>query len=112
MKKIIKVIYAAFALLTLTMGAVTSHGALNDLFASIGGNGDNGGGFVYQYTPIGVQSLCMLLAYPGLAAWVSITGIICSWQPTRFTAFLRPFREAILKITPDGMQSYFCHLKQ
>ena len=87
MKTIIKIIYAAFALLILTMGAVTSNCALNDLFASIGGNSENGGGFVYQYTAIGVQST-FASGLSGLVAWLLITGIICLWQPTRLAAFL------------------------
>jgi hypothetical protein len=109
MKKIIKVIYAAFALLTLTMGAVTSHGALNDLFASIGGNGENGGGFVYQYTPIGVQSLYASgLSRPGGVAFDHRNNLFVATNA--FHSISPTFQGAILKITPDGMQSTFATL--
>src|SRR5215831_9124138 len=57
MKTITKSIYAAFAAVTLAIGGVTANGALNDLYASVNGTGINGGGFIYQYTPTGVQSI-------------------------------------------------------
>src|SRR5437773_12476004 len=41
----------------LAIGAVTADGAPNDLFVSINGDGNNGGGSIYQYTPTGVQSI-------------------------------------------------------
>src|SRR5258708_32469899 len=40
----------------LAIGAVTANGAPNDLFVSINGDGNNGGGFIYEYNPGGVQS--------------------------------------------------------
>src|SRR5262245_66575955 len=41
----------------LAIGAVTANGAPNDLFVSIDGDGNNGGGFIYEYNPGGVQSI-------------------------------------------------------
>src|SRR5436190_96775 len=40
----------------LAIGAVTANGAPNDLFVSINGDGNNGGGFIYEYNPGGLQS--------------------------------------------------------
>ena len=109
MKTIIKAIYVAFALLVLTMGAVTSHGALNDLFASIGGNGENGGGFVYQYTPIGVQSIFASdLSRPGGVAFDHRNNLFVATNT--FDSISLTFQGAILKITPDGVQSTFATL--
>jgi sugar lactone lactonase YvrE len=106
MKTIIKIIYTTFALLILTMGAVTSHGALNDLFASIGGNGENGGGFVYQYTPIGVQSIFASgLSRPGGVAFDHANNLFVATNT--FDSISPTFQGAILKITPDGVQITF-----
>ena len=103
MKTIIKVIYAAFALLILTMGAVTSNCALNDLFASIGGNSENGGGFVYQYTAIGVQStFASGLSRPGGVAFDHRNNLFVATNT--FGSISLTFQGAILKITPDGVQ--------
>ena len=57
MKTITKLIYLAFTVVILAIGAVTANGAPNDLFVSINGSGDNGGGFIYEYNPGGVQSI-------------------------------------------------------
>jgi len=111
MKTIIKVIYAAFALLTLTMGAVTSHGALNDLFASIGGNGESGGGFVDQYTPLGVQNtFASDLSRPGGVAFDHRNNLFLATNT--FDSISLTFQGAILKITPDGVQSTFATLSR
>src|SRR5215475_5187936 len=55
--KITKLIYLAFTVVILAIGAVTANGAPNDLFVSINGDGNNSGGSIYQYTPTGVQSI-------------------------------------------------------
>ena len=55
MKTITKLICSAVAVISLAIGTVTANGALS-LFVSINRSGDNGGGFIYQYTPTGVQS--------------------------------------------------------
>src|SRR5262245_14950850 len=57
MKAITKLIYLAFTVVILAIGAVTANGAPNDLFVSINGNTQNGGGFIYEYNPGGVQSI-------------------------------------------------------
>ena len=56
MKTITKLIYVAVAVVSLAIGAVTVNGAVNDLFASVNGDTQNGGGFIYEYTPSGQQS--------------------------------------------------------
>src|SRR5262245_48884163 len=56
--KTTKLIYTAFAVVLSAIGAVTAQGATGDLFASV--NGDrprDGGGFIYQYRPNGVQRI-------------------------------------------------------
>jgi hypothetical protein len=59
MKTMTKFIYAAFAVVALATGAVTANGALNDLYASVNGAANNGGGFIYEYTPgWGAKHLC------------------------------------------------------
>src|SRR5258705_11750417 len=56
MKTTTKLIYLAFTVVILAIGAVTANGAPNDLFVSINGDGNNGGGFFYEYNPCGLQS--------------------------------------------------------
>jgi hypothetical protein len=56
MKTITKFTGAAFATLAVAIGAVTANGAIKDLFASVNGQNIDGGGFVYQYKPGGVQT--------------------------------------------------------
>ena len=57
MKTITKLIYLAFTVVILAIGAVTANGAPKDLFVSINGDANNGGGFIYKYNPGGVQSI-------------------------------------------------------
>src|SRR5256886_17484047 len=57
MKTITKLIYLAFTVVILAIGAVTANGAPNDLFVSVNGTANNGGGFIYEYNPGGVQSI-------------------------------------------------------
>ena len=104
MKTITNVIYPTLTAVLLGISA-SANGALNDLFASIGGNGQNGGDFVYQYTPTGVQSIFASgLSRPGGVAFdhgnnlfvaINLGGIPPNFQGT------------ILKITPAGVQSTF-----
>jgi hypothetical protein len=51
MKTITKFIYSTFAVVILAIATVTANGAPGDLYASINGDGSNGGGFIYQYEP-------------------------------------------------------------
>ncbi len=46
MKTITKLFYLAFAVVSLAIGAATANGAVNDVFVSINGNGQNGGGSI------------------------------------------------------------------
>jgi hypothetical protein len=56
MKTITSFIYAAFAAVS-AIGAVTTNAAPGDLFASVNGDGLNGGGFILQLTPTGAKSI-------------------------------------------------------
>jgi hypothetical protein len=110
MKTITKLIYAAFTVVSLALGAVTANGALNDLFASINGTGDNGGGFIYEYTPTGQQSLFASgLSRPrGVAfdhgANLFVANLTCDVSGN--------CQGSIVKIAPDGVQSTFATLNQ
>jgi sugar lactone lactonase YvrE len=109
MKTITKLLYATFASVILATGTVTANGQLN-LFVSINGSGDNGGGFVYQYTPTGVQStFASGLSRP--------RGVRFDHFGNLFVAsmFCHPLGDCfgfIVKITPDGVQSTFATLSE
>jgi len=105
MKTITKFIYAALAVVIVAMGAVTANGALGDLSVSVNaGTTNNGGGFIYQYTPTGVQSIfASNLSRPRGLAFDSAGNLFVetnAFDGTFFTA-------TILKITPGGVQSLF-----
>ena len=103
MKTITKLIYAAFAVVSLAIGAVTANGALNDLFASVNGNAHNGGGFIYEYTPGGVQStFASGLSRPRGVAFDHSRNLFVATNPLNSDGSFTP---TILKITPDGVQS-------
>jgi hypothetical protein len=68
MKTITKLIYVAVAGVSLAISAVTVNGAVNDLFASVNGNTQNGGGFITN-TPRVECKAPLLPAFPGLAGW-------------------------------------------
>jgi len=75
-------------------------GATGDLFASINGNGENGGSFIYQYTPTGVQSIFASgLNHP--------RGVASDHSGNLFVATATfdgsAYHGAIVKITPDGV---------
>src|SRR5258705_6644873 len=100
MKTITKLIYTAFAVLVLGIGAVTAQGAPNDLFASI-----NGTGSIYEYTPAGVQSLfASNLSEPRGVAFDSFGNLFVA---NTFDAPFQTFQGTIVKITPEGVQSLF-----
>jgi len=110
MKTITKLIYAALAVVSLALGAVTANASLNDLFVSINGSGDNGGGFIYQYTPTGQQStFASGLSRPrGVAfdhgANLFVANMTCDVSGN--------CQGSIVKITPDGVQSTFAILSE
>src|SRR5215472_19245360 len=56
MKTTMKFTCAVFAIVTLAIGALPANGAPGDLFASINGAGGNTAGFIYEYTPNGIQN--------------------------------------------------------
>jgi glucose/arabinose dehydrogenase len=106
MKIITKLIYAALAVVSLAIGGVTAQGALNDLFASINGTADNGGGFIYEYTPSGVQStFASGLSRPRGVAIDSAGNLLVAvndWDGSPNCC-----QGTILKILPDGTQTTF-----
>jgi sugar lactone lactonase YvrE len=106
MKTITKLIYAAFAAVTLAIGAVTANGAVGDLFVSINGDGTNGAGSIYEYTPTGVQSLfASELSAPRGVAFDGLGNLFVA--NTTFDDPSQTFQGTIVKITPDGVQSLF-----
>ena len=106
MKTISKFIYAAFAAVTLAIGPVAADSALNDLFASINGAANNGGCFIYQYTPPGVQSIFASgLSRPRGVAFDYFGNLFVA--TTTFDPNSGHFTGAILKIAPDGTQTTF-----
>jgi sugar lactone lactonase YvrE len=109
MRTITKLTYTAFAAVILATGAVTANGALNDLFASVNGAANNGGGFIYEYTPPGVQSIFASglsrprgVAFDHLGNLFVVTNTL---DPNTGT-----FSAAILKIFPDGTQTTFANI--
>ena len=85
MKTITKFIYTAFATVTLATGAVTANGAPGDLFVSINGDGQNGGGSIYQYRPNGqFRVFASGLSRPRGVAFNVLA--ICLWQTRRSMA--------------------------
>jgi sugar lactone lactonase YvrE len=108
MKTITKLIYLAFTVVILAIGAVTANGAPNDLFVSINGDGNNGGGFIYEYNPGGVQSTFAAglsrprgVAFDHFGNLFVVTNTFVSGSQTLVT---------IVKITPGGVQSTFATL--
>ena len=109
MKTITKLIYTAFAVISLAIGAVIAQGAVNDLFASINGTGDNGGGFISKYTSTGVQSIFASgLSRPRGVAFDNAANLFVATN----TCVSGTCQGAIVKITPAGVQSTFATLSQ
>jgi hypothetical protein len=98
------VIYLAFTVVILAIGAVTANGALNDLFVSINGDGNNSGGSIYQYTPSGVQSIfASALSEPRGVTFGHGGNLFVA--NTTFDPGSQTFQVTIVKITPGGVQS-------
>ena len=109
MKTVTKFFYSAVAVVSLAIGAITANGALNDLFVSINGDGSNGGGSIYEYTPTGVQSLFASgLSEPRGVAFDHFGNLFVA--NTAFDDPSQTFQASIVKITPDGVQSTFATL--
>jgi sugar lactone lactonase YvrE len=99
-----RIIHAAFALVILAMTTLTANSEPGDLFASIDGAPANGVGFIYKYTPKGVQStVASGLSRPRGLAFDSAGNLFVA---TNFcdATWCHP---TILKITPDGVQNVF-----
>jgi sugar lactone lactonase YvrE len=110
MKTITKFIYAAFAAVTLAIGAITANGAVGDLFASVNGNGMNGGGFILQLTPTGVKSIFASgLSRPRGVAFDRFGDLFVATTTCDETGLCQG---TIVKITPDGVQSTFATLSE
>jgi len=106
MKTITNLIYAAFAAVILATGAVTANGAVNDLFASVNGAANNGGGFIYEYNPGGVQSIFASgLSRPRGVAFDHFGNLFVATNT--FDSVSGTFQPSIVKITPGGVQSTF-----
>ena len=109
MKTITKLIYLAFTVVILAIGAVTANGAPNDLFVSINGDRNNGGGFIYEYNPDGVQSIFASgLSRPRGVAFDQAANLFVATN----TCVSGTCQGAIVKITPAGVQSTFATLSQ
>src|SRR5215475_828403 len=99
--KITKLIYLAFTVVILAIGAVTANGAPNDLFVSINGNTQNGGGFIYEYNPGGVQSIFAAgLSRPRGVAFDHSGNLFV--VTNTFDSVSGTFQTRIVKITQEG----------
>jgi len=106
MKTITKLIHTAFAAVLLALGAVTANGALGDLFVSIGGDGTNGVGLIYKYSPDGVQSIFASgLSNPRGLAFDRLGNLFVA--NTTYDDVTQTYQGTIIKITPAGVQSLF-----
>jgi len=109
MKTITKLIYLAFTVVILAIGAVTANGAPNDLFVSVNGTANNGGGFIYEYNPGGVQSIFASgLSRPRGVAFDHFGNLFV--VTNTFDSVSGTFQSSIVKITPEGVQSTFATL--
>jgi len=108
MKTITKLIYLAFAVVTLCTAAATANGAVNDLFVSVNGFGDNGGS-IYHYTSTGVRSIFSSgLPHPRGVAFDNFTNLFVATNT--FDSSTGTFSAAILKILPNGTQTTFANI--
>src|SRR5262249_16432455 len=108
MKIIPKFVYAIFAAVTLLVGAVTANGAVNDLFVSVNGFGNNGGS-IYHYTSTGVRSIFSSgLSRPRGVAFDQFTNLFVA--PNTFDSNTGTVSAAILKSLPDGTQTTFANI--
>jgi hypothetical protein len=102
MKTITKIIYLAFALVVVTLAALTANGAPGDLFVSVNGSGSNSGGFIYQYKPTGLFTIAASgLSRPRGVAFSRFGNLFVA--NTTFDGVT--FQASIVKITPNGVQS-------
>ena len=108
MKTITKLIYSAFAVVVVTLGALTANGAPGDLFVSINGTGENGAGSINQYRPTGVfRIFASGLSEPRGLAFDSSGNLFVA--NTTFDG-ISTYQASIVKITPNRVQSTFATL--
>jgi DNA-binding beta-propeller fold protein YncE len=106
MKKL-NITIAIIVLLLSCIGSQTADAAPGDLFASVNGTGGNGGGFIYKYSPTGVQStFASGLSRPRGLAFDSAGNLFVA---TNFSNNAT-LNCTILKIAPDGTQNVFAIL--
>jgi DNA-binding beta-propeller fold protein YncE len=105
MRPIAKMTYAAFQVGILAIGTLTANGEPGDLFSSIDGAPANGAGFIYKYSPNGVQSTVAFgLSRPRGLAFDSTGNLFVATNFCDKATWCHP---TILKITPDGAQNVF-----
>jgi sugar lactone lactonase YvrE len=106
MKTITKLIYSAVAVASLSIGAVTANATLNDLFASVNGDTQNGGGSIYEYNPGGVQSIfASSLDRPRGVAFDHSGNLFVTQN--KFDDPSQTFQGTIVEISPGGVQTLF-----
>ena len=128
MKTITKFIYIAFGAVVVMMGEIPANGAPpvtpttrptptprprptpggQLLAASINGNRQNGGGFIYEYLRPGVQNTFAGLSEPRGVAFDHLGNLFVA--NNFFDDPSQTFQPTIVKITPDGVQSTFATL--
>jgi hypothetical protein len=110
MKTITKFTYTAFAAVVLAIGAVTANGGAKDLYASVNGNGLDNGGFIYQITPTGMESIFASgLSRPRGVAFDQSGNLFVANETCDNTGTCQG---TIVKITPGGVQSTFATLSE
>ena len=102
MKTMQNLIYSVVAVLTLAIGALTVRAAPGDLFVSINGTGEDGAGFIYQYTPNGVILFASGLSRPRGLAFDRRGNLFVA--NTTFDDVTQTFQASVVKISPDGVQ--------
>jgi len=99
---------ASFALVAVAQ-AIIGQPATVDLFASINGTTQNGGGSILEFTPPGVQStFASALSRPRGVAFDSAGNLFVT--TTTLDLNSGNFSGAILKIAPDGTQTTFANV--
>jgi sugar lactone lactonase YvrE len=88
-----------------SIGVASTANAQSDLFASVNGNRQNGGGFIYQYTPTGVQSTFLAgLDRPRGMAFGSGGNMFLASTNLDGSGV---YHASILEIAPDGTVTTF-----
>jgi hypothetical protein len=108
MKTLTNTTYAALALVALAMSPLTANAGSGDLFASINGTTQNGGGSIFQYGPSGVRTtFASGLSRPRGVAFDSAGNLFVATN--FYDGSDNCCQVTILKITPNGTQSTFAN---